>query len=149
MKITDALVAEHTIFGAVFDQIEKALPSLTTPAEIRTMAGLVEGLLQRHASFETNVAYAALDHLLAQRGELDRMHQEHAELDGRLKTVQTTQSCPEARRLLKAALNAAREHFNLEEKVIFPLLEKSLGTEALKELGKPWLQRGSPVTSVS
>ena len=45
MKITEAMVAEHSIFLSVFDQIERVLPSLTTPAEVRMLANIVEGLL--------------------------------------------------------------------------------------------------------
>src|ERR1039458_839528 len=68
MKITEALVAEHKIFLSVFDQIVRALPSFTTPAEVSTMARIVEGLLAGHAETETNLAYLALDHVLADNG---------------------------------------------------------------------------------
>ena len=44
MKITEALAMEHTVFLKVFDQIERALPSLTTQAEVGTMARMVEGM---------------------------------------------------------------------------------------------------------
>ena len=70
MKITQALVAEHTIFLSVFDQIERVLPSLATPIEVRTMASIVERLLEDHAKTETNLAYLALDHVLEHNGEL-------------------------------------------------------------------------------
>lgn len=141
MKITEALVAEHTIFLGVFDQIELALPSLDTPAEISTMARLVEGLLEGHAKTETNLAYLALDHVLANKGELKRMHQEHHEIDDRLRKVHTAKTCAEARRLLKSAITTSREHFRGEELNVFPLLEKSLQAETLLELGKNWMRR--------
>ena len=141
MKITEALVAEHTIFQGVFDQIELALPSLDTPAEISTMARLVEGLLEGHAKTETNLAYLALDHVLANKGELKRMHQEHHEIDDRLRKVHTAKTCAEARRLLKSAITTSREHFRGEELNVFPLLEKSLQAETLLELGKNWMRR--------
>ena len=126
MKITEALVAEHTIFLGVFDQIERALPSLTTPAEVRTMASIVEGLLESHAKTETELAYLALDHALEHNGELKRMHQEHHEIDDRLRKVHTAKTCAEARRLLKTAITSSREHFRGEERSVFPLLEKAL-----------------------
>jgi hemerythrin-like domain-containing protein len=141
MKITEALVAEHTIFLSVFDQIERALPSLATPVQITTMARIVEGLLGGHARTETDLAYLALDHMLEHNGELKRMHQEHQEIDDRLRKVPTARTCAEARRLLKAAIRAAREHFQGEEAHVFPLLEKTLQRETLTELGKTWLQR--------
>ena len=141
MKITEALVAEHTIFLSVFDQIERVLPSLATPAEIRTMASVVEGLLEGHAKTETNLAYLALDHVLAHNGELKRMHQEHQEIDDRLRKVHTAKTCAEARRLLKATITATREHFRGEERSVFPLLEKTLKQETLTELGETWMRR--------
>ena len=141
MKITEALVAEHTIFLSVFDQIERVLPSLTTPAEVRTMASIVEGLLEGHAQTETNLAYLALDHALADNGELNRMHQDHHEIDDRLRKVHTANTCAEARRLLKLAITATREHFRGEERSVFPLLVKVLQEETLAELGQSWLQR--------
>ena len=141
MRITEALVAEHTIFLSVFDQIERALPSLATPAEVRTMAGIVEGLLQGHAKTEANLAYVALDHMLEHKGELKRMHQDHHEIDERLRQVQAANTCAEACRLLKAAIASSREHFRVEERSVFPLLEKSLGAETLIDLGKTWTKR--------
>jgi hemerythrin-like domain-containing protein len=147
MKITEALVAEHNIFLSVFDQIERVLPSLTTPAEIRTMAKIVEGLLEGHAKTETNVAYLALDHVLADNGELKRMHQDHHEIDDRLRKVHTANTCAEARRLLKLVLMSTREHFRGEERSVFPMLEKALQEETLAELGQSWLQRQAEAVS--
>ena len=143
MKITEALVAEHTIFLRVFDQIERVLPSLATPAEVRTMASIVEGLLEAHAKTETNLAYLALDHVLAHNGELKHMHEDHHEIDDRLRKVHTAKTCAEARRLLKTAIVATREHFRGEERSVFPLLERVLQAETLTEMGKTWLQRPS------
>jgi len=147
MKITEALVAEHTIFLSVFDQIEHALPSLTTPAEVSTMARIVERLLEGHAKTETNLAYLALDHVLEHNGELKRMHQDHQEIDDRLRKVHTARTCAEARRLLKSAIAASREHFAGEERGVFPLLEKSLQEETLTQLGQTWMRReAAPAT---
>jgi hemerythrin-like domain-containing protein len=144
MKITESLVAEHNTFLIVFDQIERVLPSLATPTELRTMASIVEGLLESHAKTETNLAYLALDHVLAHNGEFKRMHQDHHEIDDRLRKVHTAKTCAEARRLLKLALLASREHFQLEERSVFPLLERALQKETLNELGRIWLKRSSP-----
>ena len=147
MKITEALIAEHTIFLGVFDQIERVLPSLTTPAEVRTMASIVEGLLEGHAKTETNLAYLALDHVLADNGELQRMHQDHHEIDDRLREVHTANTCAKARRLLKLAITSTREHFRGEERSVFPLLDKVLHEETLTELGQIWLQRQAAAPS--
>jgi hemerythrin-like domain-containing protein len=147
MRITEALVAEHTIFLGVFDQIERVLPRLTTPVEVSAMARIVEGLLESHAKTETNLAYLALDHVQEQNGELRQMHQDHHEIDDRLRKVQTASTCTEARRLLKAAIKATREHFRGEECSVFPLLEKLLQAETLTELGQSWMQQRGTVAS--
>ena len=141
MNITEALIAEHTTFLGVFDEIERVLPSLATLPEVRTMARIVEGLLRGHAETETNLACLALDHVLQDNGELQRMHQDHHEIDGRLQKVHTANTCAEARLLLKSALLASREHFRGEERGLFPLLEKVLQRETLAELGSAWMQR--------
>lgn len=141
MSIIEALLAEHVVFLRVFDQIERALPSLVTLAEVRTLAGMVEALLEEHARTETELAYLALDHVLEQSGELQSLHQEHQEIDDRLRRVHTAKTCAEARRLLKAALTTSREHFRGEEKHVFPLLAKCLRAETLLELGQNWRQR--------
>jgi hemerythrin-like domain-containing protein len=149
MKITEVLVAEHTIFLRVFDQIERVLPSLSSPLEVRTMANIVEALLQGHAETEANLAYLALDHVLANNGELKRLHQDHHEIDDRLKRVHSAKTCAEARRLLKTALLSSREHFQHEERSVFPLLEKVLQKETLGELGRTWLQRSATRASAA
>ena len=105
------------------------------------MASIVEGLLEGHAKTETNLAYLALDHVLAHNGELKRMHQDHHEIDDRLRKVHTANTCAEARRLLKTAIVATREHFRGEERSVFPLLERVLQEETLTELGQTWMQR--------
>ncbi|MCX6927394.1 MAG: hemerythrin domain-containing protein [Verrucomicrobia bacterium] len=149
MKITEALVAEHTIFLSVFDQIERVLPSLTTPAEVVAMASLVEGLLAGHAKTETNLAYLALDHVLQDNGELKRMHQDHHEIDDQLRNVRKAKNCADARRLLHEAILASREHFRGEEASVFPVLEEKLQEETLLALGTTWLHRlAAPVGSV-
>jgi len=89
------------------------------------------------------------DHLHGQRDALllPRDGRDHLpvlvdhEIDDRLRRVHTARTCAEARRLLKEAILASREHFHGEERSVFPLLEKSLRKETLSELGKAWIQR--------
>lgn len=141
MRITNVLVAEHSIFLKVFAEIERALPDCATAAEVQTLARITEGVLRPHAESETNLAYAALDHALAERGQLDRLYQDHDEIDERLRSVQPELTCAQARRLLQAALAAARNHFRFEERHVFPLLEQTLPGDTLDELGQAWFAR--------
>lgn len=107
------------------------------------MAGIVEGMLKGHGEREADLAYRVLDHVLAEQGHLQRMHSDHEEIDNRLKGVQTAKTATDARRLLKAAIASSREHFRMEEKIIFPMLEKILQPETLENLGGPWTDRAS------
>jgi hemerythrin-like domain-containing protein len=143
MKITEALIAEHVIFLTVFDQIENALPGLSTPAEISTLARVIEGLLLDHSRRETDLAYRVMDHVLAHKGPLDRLYQDHREIDDHLARVRSSKTCSEGRDLLKLAIGAAREHFQGEEEHIFPLIEQTLNPETLVELGQVWLNRNA------
>jgi hemerythrin-like domain-containing protein len=140
MTITEVLITEHVVFLSAFGQIERVLPKLKRLEEVKMLAGLVEALLQDHADAETNLAFVALDHALHQKGQLDRLHQDHDEIDDRLRKVKTTTKLSDARRLLKAALLATRKHFHREELTIFPLIEKVLQKETLTELGRVWMQ---------
>ncbi len=139
--ITEALTTEHRVFTAIFDHIERVLPEAQRVEEVRLLAGLVEALLRAHSEAETNLAYVALDHVLADRGELDQLHQDHHEIDGRLRGAQAAKDRGEARRLLKGALRVSREHFAREEQAVFPLINRSLSPEVLAALGKAWAQR--------
>ena len=69
------------------------------------------------------------------------MHQDHHEIDDRLTKVRSASTCAQARRLLKSAITASREHFRAEERSVFPLLERTLQEETLTELTKKWMQR--------
>lgn len=144
MKITEALLAEHIVLLGMFDDFERALPELGTLAQIKTTAALLEGLLKRHAETESNLAYLALDHTLEDRGELKQMYQEHHEIDAQLRSVQAARTCSAASRLVREALAASREHFQAEERSLFPMLEERLKEETLTKLGSAWLQRTHP-----
>ncbi|MCX7824280.1 MAG: hemerythrin domain-containing protein [Verrucomicrobiae bacterium] len=147
MNITDVLAVEHVTFCAVFDQIERVLPSLRTRAEIQMLVGLVESLLRDHGDAEQNLAYLALDHVLKERGQLDQLYQDHKEMDVQLKHVRRARTVAEARRLLRAVLVASREHFRREERTIFPLMQKVLQSETLEKLGELWVRQQRSLAS--
>jgi hemerythrin-like domain-containing protein len=139
--ITKALIAEHAFFLDLFDQIDHLLPAAASLGEIRLLGNLVERLLQRHGETEKDLAYTALDHVLQDKGHLDRMHQDHQEIDACLRRVQSESNPMEARRLLKAAILASREHFRREEQFVFPAVERALQGATLAELGDAWMSR--------
>ena len=141
MKITEILVAEHRIFLSVFDQIERALSGVTTLTEARKLARLVEGMLESHAGTETELAYLALDHVLQDKDQLDRLHEEHHEIDTSLHLVHLAGDVARARLMLQTALGASRRHFAFEEQSVFPLIESALQSETLAGLAATWMHR--------
>ena len=141
MEITEILVAEHRIFLSVFDQIERALSGVTTLTEARMLARLVEGMLESHAGTETELAYLALDHVLQDKGQLDRLHEEHHEIDTSLHLVHLAGDVARARLMLQTALGASRRHFVFEEQSVFPLIESALESETLAGLAATWMER--------
>ncbi len=134
---------EHAVFSVVFDQIERLFAKMTSAQEVKLMATVAEGLLSGHGEAEKHLAYAALDHVLEEKGELHRLHQDHQEIDSHFRRVQAATDLVEAQRLLKKALAASREHFRREEKHVFPLLDKTLRADTLGDLGQAWMRNYS------
>jgi len=139
--ITNALAGEHSAFLTVFDQIERLLPRLSHMEEVKMLAELVEGSLLEHASREENLACVALDHVLEDRGEVASLYQDHHEIARLLALINSADGVATARQFLKAALAASRKHFQWEEKLLFPLIEKTLKPETLAELGQACMDR--------
>jgi hemerythrin-like domain-containing protein len=142
-SITKALIMEHAVFCEVFDQIEQVLAGTKSAPEVKMLASVVEGLLRGHADTETNLAYSALDHALADRGALERLYQDHHEIDDQFKRIHRTTDPAEAQLLLKKALAATREHFRREERNVFPILEQTLQPDTLGTLGREWTESHS------
>jgi hemerythrin-like domain-containing protein len=133
--ITNFLTTEHAVFCELFDEVDRLLADVRTVAEVRLLSRLVEGVLSRHAEVEQNLAYAALDHALAEKGELNQLYQDHEEIDACLHHATLATEFVEAVRFLKAGLKASREHFRREEETVFPLFEKLFDPAALEALG--------------
>ena len=141
MKITDILLAEHMVFHNVFDHIESRLPDLQTLAEIKALAGLMESLLSAHSRTEEGLVFAPLEHCLEQIGQRDTFEGEHREIDESLAKVKDSRQLNDARRLLLAAVQASRKHFDHEERIVFPLAEKFIKRETLLHLGRVWMEQ--------
>ena len=141
MKITEALFAEHLVFHNLFDYIERAAPKIKTLGEIKSLAALMETMLEAHSRTEDELFIGPLEHCLEQIGQRDTFHQEHQEIDGSLKLAQKAKRPRQARQFLLAAVVSSRKHFNKEERIIFPLAERVLKAKTLTELGQVWREQ--------
>ena len=135
MKITELLRTEHAAFNTILNEIEIALPSVATLGELRILVSLMAGFLQQHGHKEEELLYPALDQMQAQRGQLEEMTREHGELDQQIRQVANNKGLNKARQQLGQLIQAVRQHFEHEERHLFPLAEEVLQDESLAALG--------------
>ena len=147
MKVTEALVAEHVVFHSLFDHLEAVLPRLKTLAEVKALAELLAFQLEAHSRVEDVLIIEPLEHCFEQLGQTETMSQEHEEIDRGLTQVGKSRSLKEARRLLLQAVLFSRNHFDREERVIFPMAEKLLKGKTLTALGESWAEKRKAIVS--
>jgi hemerythrin-like domain-containing protein len=141
MKITDVLRAEHAVFHNLFDHIERAVPRLKTLAEVRALATVAETVLAPHSKTEDDLFMEPLEHCFDQIGQQETFHDEHRMIDAELARVHKARDLKTARLMLVRAMAMSREHFDKEERIVFPLAERVLKAKTLSELGEAWLRR--------
>ena len=142
MKITEALLAEHLVYHNIFDHIETTAPKLKGLGEVKALAALMEKMLKAHSDTEDELFLGPLEHCFEQIGQRDSFVEEHQEIDGNLRQVQKATRLKQAQQLLLAAVAHSRQHFDREERIVFPMAEQVLKNKTLTELGQTWrLQR--------
>jgi hemerythrin-like domain-containing protein len=141
MKITAILSAEHAVFHNLFDHIENAAPRLATLGEVKSIAALLETLLRAHSKTEDELLIEPLEHCFEQIGHRETFHDEHDDIDQQLSDVQRVKTLKAAKKLLLAAVEKARHHFDKEERIVFPMAERVLKAKTLLSLGAEWAKR--------
>ena len=141
MKITEALLAEHQVFHSLFDHVERMAPQLKTLGEIKALAALLEASLKAHSATEDDLLFAPLEHCIEQLGQSETFHDEHEEIDRILGQIQQARQISAARKLLNSVVLASRNHFDKEERFVFPMAEKTLSQQTLAKLGDAWAKR--------
>lgn len=141
MKITQILMAEHAVFHNLFDYIETAVPRVRTLAEIKLLAATMETLHRAHSQTEDELFIEPLEHCFEQIGQRETFHDEHEEIDQMLLEVTRAKDLKKARKLLHGAVAASRKHFDKEERIVFPMAERTLNARTLSDLGDKWMKR--------
>ena len=141
MKITEALFAEHLVFHSLFDHVEQTAARWKTLAEVKSVAAMMESMLQTHSETEDELFIGPLEHCFEQIGHRETFHQEHDEIDLTLALVQKARQTKKARQLLLHAVAACRKHVDKEERIVFPLAERVLNARTLTALGQAWRMR--------
>ena len=70
------------------------------------------------------------------------------EIDQNLKRIQEARDIREARQLLHAAVLFSRNHFDKEERFVFPMAEKWLKPSTVEDLGKACLAQRNALVAV-
>jgi len=141
MKITEILMAEHAVFHNLFDHVETALPRTRTTAEVKSLATLVDRVMAPHSKTEDDLFIEPLEHCFEQIGQNETFHAEHRRIEEMLATVQKTRTLAMAKKMLLGAIAASREHFDKEERIVFPMAERVLKPKTLSDLGAEWLKK--------
>ncbi len=138
MKITEILMAEHTVFHSLFDHIEATVPKAKTLAVVKSLAVTMDTLTKPHSKTEDELFIKPLEHYFDQIGHQATFHEEHELIEKSLAGVLKTKDLKLAKKLLLGAVMASRRHFDKEERIVFPMAERVLKTPTLTELGKQW-----------
>lgn len=149
MKITEALMAEHLVFHSMFDHLEATAGCLKTLGEVKALAALMEQMLKAHSDTEDELFLGPLEHCFEQLGQRDAFLAEHQEIDENLRRVQQAARLKDAQQLLLAAVAHSRQHFDREERIVFPMAERVLKHKTLTELGQSWQDQRTRVALVS
>jgi len=141
MKITEILMAEHVVFHNLFDHIETVVPRIKTVAEVKALAAVVEKLHGSHSKTEDDLFIEPLEHCFEQIGQNETFHDEHRHIEQALAGVHAARTLKDAKKILLGAIAASREHFDKEERIVFPLAEQVMNANTLTELGEQWMKK--------
>lgn len=142
MFITDTLLGEHGIFYLLFRDIEQALPSLDSVAELQNRIAPLAFSLDAHASLENELLFIALEpHLGTQGGPLAVMRMEHDQIVNLFGQIASATELEQGRALVMQMIQVAHSHFQKEEQVLFCMARQVLDDAALTALGETWWAR--------
>jgi len=141
LDLIDLLLGEHASILTLFRHYENSLATLDLSA-LRAAGSVLEAVLMAHAIDEDGLLFNALP--AGQRGvrdTLDAMCGEHNELRQLLEALPAIDEPARARGQLRRVLELAREHFAVEERILFGIARRELTQETLCALGREYASR--------
>jgi hemerythrin superfamily protein len=135
MKATDLLKKQHRQVEKLFKQCENA----KQPRQRRELMDQIVQMLKMHTKIEEEIFYPAVRELGTSKAEemIDEAFEEHHVVD--LVLAELPEVDPEDERF-EAKITVLSElvdhHVEEEEGEMFPMAEKKLGAERVKELGQ-------------
>ncbi len=140
MKITDALRGEHGAYYGLFQQIEYLAEEVEILAQIQNATIALNAEILSHAKLEERLLVPALRPHLDHDALITAMCDEHVEMDQSLEHVEDAQSLEDAVDWIHYCVGFAREHFQKEEQILFPLADNVLSRDVLESLGDAWAE---------
>jgi hypothetical protein len=141
MNLVHLLQGEHASIRTAFDHFEKAAP-MWSLSQLREGAGILESLLFAHSTAEDQLLFDALPPKHeGVRSTLEAMRDEHDRIAGAFREIHARKSIVESRLLLLRLVAHVREHFDVEERVLFSLAQQTLGDAQLEVLGREYARR--------
>ena len=138
MKITDALLAEHAVFYAQFEECERSIAN-DDLTNLQRRAAMIACGLAPHAQLEDELLFRTLEaNNGVQSAILLVMRDEHDVIESGLIAIQNTRDLAHARSLLQDVIFNARSHFAKEERILFPLAESVLSSVEQNRLADAW-----------
>lgn len=134
MKITDALLGEHAVFYALFEELERIADSDAPLAAKQMMVRTIGHVLLSHAKLEDELLFPALGQLppvrvmLADHEQIERLFED---LGGGTPPADFSSA-------VGHAIDLTRDHFNKEEMVLLPYADAHLEVSVLERLGEQW-----------
>jgi hemerythrin-like domain-containing protein len=138
LRLTDALLGEHAVLYALLDHVDEELAGLQALTDVQRLTRMLAAALISHARVEDQLLFPALEVHLGRAGPLACMRQEHAELETAIEDVAGAATCGAAAERLRYALQAARDHFAKEERVLFHMARQFMSEPDLERLGCCW-----------
>lgn len=139
--LIDLLLGEHGCILALMSYQERRLPSMSL-RELKECGAALDAVLQAHAIEEDQLLFGALGGVPPAVGAtLEAMYGEHQEMRALLDQLKTARQTVRARSLLARLIEIAREHFAIEERVLFGLVRQWLAPETLARLGQEYARR--------
>jgi hemerythrin-like domain-containing protein len=141
LDLIDLLLGEHACLLSLLRHVEMRLPAMNL-GEMQVSGEALEAALMAHAIEEDHLLFQALP--LEQAGvqeTLQAMFGEHNEQRAMLAELREHTEEPRARGLLLRLIELTREHFAVEERILFGLAKQALSDERRSELGGEFARR--------
>lgn len=142
MNILDGLLGEHAAMLTMFEHLEQGAARMDLE-RLHEAGLLLERMVMTHSIAEDRYLFDVLPDVIWEkpgglRDVLLVMRAEHKQLGHEFDELRETGIEAAARGCLCRVIDAVREHFEVEERVLFQVVAKQMSRRDLEELGSAW-----------